>query len=412
LANLRLTLSSCLLFLLALLLAACTAPQPSGLQPQRDPAIPWPLLVPPGFRVALYASGLGEVRSIAFSPGGVPYVTVMKRSRRGEGTVLALPDDNRDGRADRTVVVADKLDRPHGLVFYKGELYVSDSTNIFRLHDANGDLVADQRELVVGNMPNRGDHWSRPFVFTEQGDILVAVGSSCNICQEGDKRRATILRYPAAMLGQDEQRPEIYARGLRSVVGLTLRPGTQELWATNNGPDHLGTKEPPDQLFKIEAGRHYGWPYCVGDRTPDPTVLTMQDIVTPDGTPKDVFCREQVTSPDLLLPVHVAPLNLEFYNAPQFPVAMQGSLFITLRGSFDFSNLDGYKVIRVPFIDGKPQPPQDFLAGLAVPGEQKWRGRPVGVTVGPEGSLYVTDDTNGSVYRIDYTGTSATNTRP
>jgi glucose/arabinose dehydrogenase len=185
---------------------------------------------------------------------------------------------------------------------------------------------------------------------------------------------------------------------------MTWRPGTQELWATNNGPDHLGPTVPPDQVFVLERGKHYGWPYCTGDRTPDPAVLANPDVSTPDKTPKDVFCRTQVTAPVLLLPPHVAPLNLTFYQGQQFPVEMRDDLFIALRGAFDFSNLDGYKVVRVPFVDGKPGAPQDFLAGLAVAGEQKWRGRPVAPAVAPDGSLFVTDDFNGFVYRIRYTG--------
>jgi glucose/arabinose dehydrogenase len=156
---------------------------------------PWPLELPPGYRISLYAQGLEEVRSIAFNPDGVPYVTVMNRDQAFGGKVLALPDADGDGWAERTVTVAESLDRPHGIMFHEGQLYVSEAGNLFRMHDVDGDMILDTRESIVTEMPTRGDHWSRPFVFTDDGAVLVAIGSSCNACQEGDKQRATILWF-------------------------------------------------------------------------------------------------------------------------------------------------------------------------------------------------------------------------
>jgi glucose/arabinose dehydrogenase len=179
--------------LLVLLLCACTAgtTTPGALTEQRSPDLPWPVQLPPGFAIDLYARDLGEVRSLVFGPNGTPYVTIMRRSRPGQGQVLALPDANADGKADRPVVVAEGLDRPHGLLFHNGELYASDSTRVLRLRDTDGDLVADAQDVLVSGLPNRGDHWSRPFVFDQDGALLVMVGSSCNACQEGDKRQTS-----------------------------------------------------------------------------------------------------------------------------------------------------------------------------------------------------------------------------
>jgi glucose/arabinose dehydrogenase len=395
------------LLALSALLCACggsPAIPPTAPAAARDPQIPWPLTVPPGFRVMLYARGLEEVRSVAFSPDGTPYVTIMNRKQKRGGKVLALPDANHDGRADRAVVVKDKLDRPHGIVFYKGELYISDPGTIYRLHDTNGDLVSDAADAIVTKIPYQDDHWARPFVFDDAGHIFVAIGSTCDACQEGDKRRATIMQYTLDDADPAAHPNTVFARGLRSAVGLAWRPGTRELWATNNGPDHLGPELPPDQLFHVEQGKHYGWPYCYGDRVPDPDVLNDKDISTPDRTPKDAFCRDKVAAPALLLPPHSAPLGMAFYDGDKFPAEMRGSLFIALHGSFAFANTDGYRVIRVPFVDGKPGAPQDFLTGWTPPGATTWLGRPVNVAVAPDGSMYVTDDVNGFLYRIDYVG--------
>lgn len=394
------------LAIFALAMAACAGASPKLVAAPRDPELPWQLNLPAGFQIQLYAKGLEEVRSIAFDGQGVPYVTVMNRGTKLGGKVLALPDDNHDGRADRTVLVADRLDRPHGIAFHDGVLYVSDPGTIWRFRDTNGDMVIDERKRMITNMPYQDDHWARPFVFDNAGNLLVAIGSTCNACQEGNKLRATIQEYHLGGAEPIVEPSATFARGLRSVVGLAWRPGTSELWATNNGPDHLGPTLPNDQLFHLEEGKHYGWPYCHSNRTADPQVLADTGIVTPDRTPKGEFCRDKVARPALLLPPHSAPLGLAFYEGSLFPAAMRGSLFIALHGAFDFSNQNGYRVVRVPFTDGKPGPAEDFITGWVPPNAPKWIGRPVDVAVAPDGSLFVSDDFNGFLYRVTYTGSS------
>lgn len=404
-----------LALLLAALLGACAAGAPAaGPTPAPAPpatpapppgaALPFPLATPPGYRATLYADGLEEVRSVVFGPDGVPYVTVMNRAERGGGKILALPDRDGDGRADEAVLVAGSLDRPHGIAWHEGALYASEAANLYRYFDDNGDLVADRRERVVTDMPSQGDHWSRPFVFDAEGMLLVAIGSSCNICQEGDKQRATILRFDPA---RETAYPgdTVYARGLRSVVGMTYRPGTQELWVTNNGRDLLGPNIVPDQLFTVVRDAHYGWPYCYGLRVPDPDAMASDSIRTPDGSPVESFCAAQVAPPAMLLPPHSAPLGLTFYDGEQFPEPMRGRLFIAYHGAFDRSNDFGYRVVSVPIApDGTPGAAEDFLTGFLPDLARPWVGRPVDVAVGPEGSLYVTDDVNGYLFRVDYVG--------
>ena len=194
------------------------------------------------------------------------------------------------------------------------------------------------------------------------------------------------------------------ARGLRSVVGLAWRPGTDELWATNNGRDDLGPNLPPDTLVRVEEGAHYGWPYCYGDRVVDQQVFNDPGIVTQDRSPKDHFCQNVARSPALLLPSHVAPLGLAFYDGTQFPERMRGGLFMAWHGAYDFSTTSGYRVVFVPFRDGQPQPPEDFVTGWLKPDRSGWLERPTGVAIGPDGSLFICDDVNGSIYRVEYTG--------
>jgi glucose/arabinose dehydrogenase len=392
-----------LLLLLTALLGGCVGRAPALVQ-VRDAAIPFGLELPPGFKITLYAKDLEEVRKVVFAPDGTPYVTVMNRGKKRGGKVLALPDTNHDGRADSAVVVMKGLDRPDGITFHDGQLFVSDPGAIYLLHDANGDLVSEGQDAVITSLPYEEDHWARPFVFDQGGDIMVAIGSTCNVCQEGDKQRATVLRYKLTADAPGKRPFTVVARGLRSVVGLAWRPGTQELYATNNGPDHLGPDNPPDQLFRIEEGKHYGWPYCVGDRAVDPEALNNPSIVTLDRSPKGPFCRDRVTPPALLLPPHSAPLGMAFYSGTQFPAEMRDNLFVAYHGAFDFVNTNGYRVVRIPFDGDKPGRPVDFLTGFVPAGATKWLGRAVDVNVAPDGSLFVTDDFNGFLYRIEYTG--------
>ncbi len=394
--------------LLVLLLVACAAPAaplptPTPPPPQGLP-LPYPLEVPAGYRISLYAEGLEEVRSVDFHPDGTPFVTVMNRAERAGGKVFALPDADGDGIADQLIPAAGGMDRTHGLLFHAGQAYVSDAANIYRLVDANGDYGTEQAELVVIGMPTTADHWSRPFLFDADGNLLVIIGSSCNACQEGDNKRATLIRFDLANGVTSYDDAEIVATGLRSVVDLVYWPGTAEIYATNNARDFLGPEVPPDQLFRIEEGKHYGWPYCYGNLVVDQEVLANPDIVTPDGSPKDAFCATQVEPPVLLLPPHVAPLGLTFYAGTQFPAEMQGRLFIAYHGAFDRSNDFGYRVVSIPFTDGRFGAPEDFVTGFLFPDASDWHGRPVDVAVAPDGSLFITDDVNGYLFRVEYVG--------
>lgn len=401
-------LISLLLIVLVFILSACAAPTPPAPTPTPVPPqgmpMPYELTVPEGYRISLYADGLEEVRSVAFHPDGTPFVTIMNRIQRGTGRVVALPDADGDGIADRHVEAAGGLDRPHGLLFHNGVAYVSDAAHVFRLNDLNGDYTTESSEIVVSGMPTESDHWSRPFLFDRDGNLLVMIGSSCNACQEGDRRRATLVRFDLAAGNTTYDQSEIVAAGLRSIVDFVYQPGTETIYAVNNARDFLGPEIPPDQLFRVEFGKHYGWPYCYGSLVVDQEVLNDGNVRTPDDSPKDTFCATQVEPPVLLLPPHSAPLGLDFYAATHFPEAMHGRLLIAYHGAFDRSNTYGYRVVSVPFQDGRFGSPEDFVSGFIFPDGSDWHGRPVDVAVAPDGTVFITDDVNGYLFRVDYVG--------
>lgn len=355
---------------LAGLLAACA---PAAWSPAQESTV----RLPPGFRIQTFASGLGAPRMMAVSPGGDLFVSVPAR-----GQIVALPDRDGDGRADRVVVYAEGLNRPHGLAFFRGFLHVAETGAVVRFRSRPGDLAGDMPEVVVRDLPSGGGHWTRTIAFGPDGKMYVSVGSSCNVCQERDPRRAAILQYNPDGTGE-----RIFARGIRNAVGIAFRPQTGELWATNNARDWLGDDFPPDTILLVKEGAHYGWPSCNGRRVPDP------DFGRPD------FCKTTAL-PAAEIQAHSAPLGLTFYAGGMFPAEYGGSLFVALHGSWNRSVPTGYKVIRIPMRGGTPGTPQDFATGW-LRGGRAW-GRPVDVITGRDGALYVSDDRTGAIYRISY----------
>jgi len=334
--------------------------------------------IPPGFRVEVFATGLGGPRFMAWSPSGDLTVSIPRR-----GQVVLLPDRDRDGRADRSVVFASDLDRPHGLAWRDGWLYVAETGRVVRLRDADGDGRADRQEVVVADLPAGGGHWTRTLTFGPDGKMYVSVGSSCNVCEEADSRRAAILQFNA-----DGSGGRIFARGIRNAVGLTWHPGTGRLWATNNGRDWLGDDLPPDTVITATDGAHYGWPHCHAGDLPDPDF------------PREGFCPK-TAPPAVKIQAHSAPLGLTFYTGTQFPQEYRGNLFVALHGSWNRSVPVGYKVVRVR-LGGAAPVVEDFATGWLA-GSRYW-GRPVDLAVAPDGALFLSDDGLGVVYRITYRG--------
>lgn len=344
--------------------------------------------VPPGFVVNLFADNLDGPRFIHFSPEGALFV-----AERGADRIVRLVDGNGDGVAESRTVFAASLNRPHSLVFRQGAWYVGVPSGVVRLRDSDGDGVAEQRTVLIDDYPTSG-HSTRTVEFLADGRMVVAVGSSCNACNESDPRRAAVLVYD----GPEGRGERVFARGLRNAVGLAVHPQSGELWATNNGRDHLGDDLPPEAIYIVRDGADYGWPRCHNGRLIDP------DYGYPGA------CRD-VVAPVIDMQAHSAPLGLVFYTGKTFPTEYDGDLFIAFHGSWNRSVPTGYKVVRLPLDGSRPTGAlEDFASGWLDPPSGRAAGRPVGLAVGPDGALYVSDDKAGLIYRIRYDG--ATVRRP
>lgn len=348
---------------------------PGGLVPPENPVI-----LPAGFAIGVFTDQLDGPRMLALSPDGQLYA-----AERGANRVVRLPDRDGDGRADGVEVVADRLDGPSSLAFFQdGSLYVGETTQVLRLSEPDGQGVFGRREVIISDLPE-GGHSTRTVLFSPDFEwLFVSIGSSCNVCEEEDSRRAAIMRYRP-----DGSEGEVFARGLRNAVGITFRPGTQELWATNNGRDMLGEDLPPETVYLVQEGADYGWPRCHAGRIPDPEFGGSQAC-------------QGVGTPVVEMQAHSAPLGLAFYVGEIFPEEYRDDLFVAFHGSWNRSEPTGYKVVRVPMEAGKPGPVQDFAVGW-LRGNSSW-GRPVDVLSAPDGGLFVSDDVGGTVYKINYRG--------
>lgn len=341
------------------------------------------LKMPPGFQISVFAH-VPNARQMAFSPGGVLLVT-----DTSNGRVLALPDPKHDGHAEQPVQVLSGLNAPHGIAFHKGKLYIAEINAVRRYDWDEAQLHAGNSQKIADLPGSGGGHSTRTILFTNS-KMYVAVGSSCNVCVEDDKRRAAVTEY-----NEDGSGELTFASGLRNAVGLTVNPKTGTIWATDNGRDWLGDDLPPEEVNDLgPRGGNAGWPYCYGNRVPD------------RSQSKDYDCSKTI-APAVEMQAHSAPLGLLFYEGEMFPPEYRGSLFVTFHGSWNRSVPTGYKVVRIKFNDkGEPQgPPEDFITGWIRPGETKkgkWMGRPVGLVVGPEGALYISDDSAGVVYRVTW----------
>ncbi len=334
------------------------------------------LSLPPGFKIDVFADGLGHPRFMATSPDGVLFVTLI-----GSGRVAALPDIDGDGAADKTLIYLSGLHRPNGIAFYKGYLYIGETHQVIRVKYNGIGQPPSKREVVVARLP-QGGHFTRTVGIGPDGKLYVSIGSSCNVCIEKDRRRAAIVRYNLDGSGE-----EIFAEGLRNSVGFAWHPETDELWASDNGRDWLGDDLPPDEINIIRKGKHYGWPYCYGNRVPDP------DYGTPGRCAKTV-------PPVFEIQAHSAPLGIAFYNGSTFPKEYRGDLFVAFHGSWNRTVPTGYKVVRIKIRDGKPAGIEDFVSGWLRGGKAKHR--PVDIHVGTKGEMYISDDRGGKIFVVTY----------
>lgn len=377
-------------------------PRPDGAWPQ----------APAGFTVTLLASGLNRPRLIRVAPNGDVFVV---ESRAGQ--IQVLRGITPDGKAREQSLYATGLRQAYGMVFYpRGNnpqwLYVANTDSVVRYPYQAGDLKArGTAQVVIAELPAAGrrddveralaaampppdhGHWTRDLAFSLDGtQLFVAVGSASNNDDPDDHpaemHRAAILEYTP-----DGKFVRIYASGIRNPSGIAVHPTTGQLWCSVNERDGLGDDLVPDYITHVEPGGFYGWPYYY-----------LGGHVDPGHAGKHPELKARTIVPDVLLQSHTASLQLHFYSGTQFPAEYRGDAFASQHGSWNRKIRSGYEVVRVVMQDGKAAGVfQDFLTGFLTPTGDVW-GRPVGVDTARDGSLLVSDDGSGSIWRVSYAG--------
>jgi len=335
--------------------------------------------LPPGFEISLYARAPGA-RSLALSPGGTLFVGTR------EGNVYAVRSGT--GREPNVVTLARGLRMPNGVAFRDGSLYVAEIHRVLRYDAIESNLAAPPRPAVVREFPTDRHHGWKFIAFGPDGMLYVPVGAPCNVCQPGPMYAALHRMRP------DGSGFETFARGIRNTVGFDWDPATRELWFTDNGRDMLGDEVPPDELNHAPRdGLDFGFPTCHGRNVPDPEHGRKRPC-------------SATAPPARELGPHVAALGMRFYTGRMFPEKYRKGIFIAEHGSWNRSRKIGYRVMFVPLENGRAAGYEVFASGW-LQGEEDW-GRPVDVLVMPDGSLLVSDDAAGAIYRIGYrTGGSA-----
>ncbi len=389
--------------------ATSSASNAPGLARRPPDAVPQ---VPPGFKAELVVSGMNAPRNMAVAPNGDVFVV---DSGADQIDVLRMVDGQAKPAA-RSVFASTGLDQPYGIAFYPHDnprwVYVGNTGSIVRFPYHDGDLKASgAAETVVGDIPS-GGHWTRDIAFS-QGDstLYVAVGAGSNIGAEvrglppGGIAQWANTQPLGAMWGAEEGRAavisfnpdgtnrHVFATGLRNCSGLAIEPTIGDPWCVVNERDGLGDNVPFDYATSVRDGNFYGWPWYYIGANEDPRAPLK-------GQRPDL--ADQVSVPDVLFQAHSAPLNITFYQGSQFPAEYKGDAFVTMHGSWNRGRRTGYKVVRLKFENGLPTGAyEDFVTGFGISADQVW-GRPVGVAVAHDGSLLVSEDGNGSIWRISY----------
>jgi len=371
------------------------------------------LHVPPAFAVDEFASGLDRPRTMRVASNGDVFLA---ESGAGRIRVFRAPDGAT--RPVATGVFAEGVSLPFGIAFWPPGpnprfVYVAETSRVVRFPYQSGDMQArGPAEVVVPHLPSGGAHWTRDVVFSPDGQrMFVSVGSASNVGTEmpakdrGDVRAWDASHGLGAAWGDEQDRADVlvfdpegrgghvFAAGLRNCSAEAVAPANGVLWCAVNERDGLGDNLPPDYATSVQEGAFYGWPwYYIGDHA-DPRL---------SGARPDLAAH--VSVPDVMIQPHSAPLGIAFYEAEQFPPDYRGDAFVTLHGSWNRATRTGYKVVRLHFSGGKPTGGyEDFLTGFVVSDQAVW-GRPVGVAVAHDGALLVSEDGNGTIWRVSYHG--------
>jgi glucose/arabinose dehydrogenase len=333
--------------------------------------------LPPGFTIETYAGNVAGARSMAIGTKGTLFV-----GSRQEGKVYAI----RSGGTPQAevITIAKGLDSPNGVAFRDGALYVAEISRVIRFDGIEDRLGNPPKPVLVnGSFPHKGHHGWKFIRFGPDGKLYVPVGAPCNVCESKDPRFASIMR-----MAPDGKDLEIFAHGVRNTVGFDWHPTSHELWFTDNGRDLMGDDVPPDELNRApKPGLHFGFPYWHGRNVRDPEFGAKMK-------------EEDFVPPAIELPAHVASLGMRFYTGTQFPAEYRNQIFIAEHGSWNRSVPTGYRVSLVRLQGDKAVSYQVFAQGW-LSGGDAW-GRPVDLQVMPDGSLLVSDDKAGAIYRISY----------
>jgi glucose/arabinose dehydrogenase len=370
-------------------------------------------IVPNGFEVNLFASGLGEPRIVRVAPNGDVFV-----AESSAGRIRVLRPDGSGAAQGR--IFASGLHYPFGIAFYPAGpdpqwIYVGNTDSVVRFPYRNGDRIArGPAEVVVPHLPV-GGHSTRDVVFSPDGKTMyVSVGSRWNAGDGMEKLSATALQAwqsnhtLGAAWGDETERADVlafdpdgknrrvFSTGIRNCVGMAVSAVSGTLWCSTNERDGLGDNVPPDYITRVREGAFYGWPWYYIGAHQDPRH---------SGERPDL--NDKITVPDVLIEAHSASLGMTFYDATQFPAAYRGNIFAAEHGSWNRSKRTGYKIIRVLMKDGAPTGEyEDFATGFVITDSEVW-GRPVGVTVDRDGALLVSEDASGTIWRISYSGRAA-----
>ena len=365
-----------LLFLCAIFLTACGVSLPDD---DTGPLRLDKITLPDGFQISVFADQLPEARSMALSDDGTLFV-----GNRSGNRVYALRDIDEDGRADSVYTIDSGLNTPNGVAVHDGALYVAEVSRILRYDNIDARLTDPPEPTVVTDaFPSDEQHGWKYIDFGPNDSLYVPVGAPCNICNEEDPYAAIHRMAP------DGSGRTIVARGVRNTVGFDWHPETGDLWFTDNGRDWLGDDRPPDELNRLtKPPQHFGYPHVHGADLLDPEFGDGHDPAT-------------YTPPVQELGPHVAALGLTFYTGTQFPKEYRGQVFIAEHGSWNRSTKIGYRVMLVRLDStGAATSYEPFATGWLRDGEN-W-GRPVDVLQMPDGTLLVSDDQTGAIYRISY----------
>lgn len=354
----------------------------------KDNAMP---IAPEGFVVSRFAEGLQHPRWIYVAKNGDVFVSQGDKSNSPDN-ILLFRDNNQDGKYETKSVFLKNLNQPFGMLILNDKFYVANTDGLvqYPYKEGAGSITAAGKQIVA--LPGGPRHWTKNIISSKDGSkIYIAIGSASNVAEDGiekEHRRAMILQ-----VNPDGSNEKVFASGLRNPVGMDWAPGTNVLWTAVNERDELGDDVPPDYLTSVQEGGFYGWPYAYYGKIEDPRLKGQR----PDLVQKSI-------KPEVSVGPHTASLGLAFYTQNSFPEKYRGGAFVGQHGSWNRSVFSGFKVVFVPFSNGKPAgKPEDFLTGfIANEDRDEVYGRPVGVAVLPNGSLLVADDGGNIVWQVDY----------